>query len=87
MTQETKEKLSKIFKGRKLKPFTEEHKAKIRAARARQVMKPLSEEHKERIRQSNRARKGVRVTCPISLANLKEGAKKRANASKAHETE
>lgn len=53
-TQETKEKLSKALKGRKLKPFTDEHKRRISESKKG---KPLTENHKQRISEGLKGRK------------------------------
>lgn len=55
-TDETKKKLSSIFKGRKLPPRTDEHKRNISLARKGKG-RPHSEESKAKIAESNRRRK------------------------------
>lgn len=53
-TQETKDKLGSLFKGRKLKPFSEQHKQRISESKKG---KPLTEEHKKHISEGLKGRK------------------------------
>jgi len=52
ITLEQSQKLSKLRKGRKLKPFTEETKNKMSISAKKRKRKPLSEETKEKISQT-----------------------------------
>lgn len=57
-SEETKQKLSKMMKGRK-EPFTPEHLANVRAAAERRRGRKLSEETKEKMRQNRKGKKYV----------------------------
>ena len=86
ISEETRAKISanskKMWELRENRKKSEETKNKIKAARAKQIMKPLSDEHKQKISEANKLRKGVKVTDPVSLANLQKGARKRSETAR-----
>lgn len=57
ITDETRKKLSLIWKGKKRKPFTEEHLKKISEAAKKQKRVCFSEETKQKISSSNKGKK------------------------------
>lgn len=57
-SEETKQKLSKMLKGRK-EPFTPEHLANVRAAAEKRKGTKLSEETKEKMRQNRKGKKFI----------------------------
>jgi len=57
VSDETKEKLSLIWKGKKRKPFTEEHRKKLSESAKKQKRSAFSEESKQKISASNKGKK------------------------------
>jgi hypothetical protein len=56
-SQKSKEKIGNYWKGKKRKPFSEEHREKISGQRKNQIMKPVSEETKKLISLKNTGKK------------------------------
>ena len=78
-SEETKQKLSKMMKGRK-EPFTSEHLANVRAAAEKRKGTKLSEETKEKMRQNRKGKKfiiinGKRVREDKIINNVEENDK------------
>jgi len=86
ISEETRAKISanskKMWELKSNRAMSDETKEKIKAARSKQIMRPISEEHKQKISEANRLRKGVKVSNPVALANMREGGKKRSEAAR-----
>ena len=80
VTEETRKKISLIWKDKKRKPFTEEHKKKISEAAKKQKRSAFTEEAKQKISTANKGkkrteeqRKKISEATQLAMKKLKNG--------------